>query len=184
MSTKRSRGAVVALGCGLAILWAFGRSPSSWPVKNAAPITRRVLFFGDSLVTGHGLDDPEASSIPAQVAAELGVDHEAYGVNGLTSVAALGELESLSLETELVVVSLGGNDLLTIANPAVDDVHSLVNAGTLQGDQDAGALVLFRTSFGAFENRDWFAMDIRDKEMWLTEVREGEERRGEEGSKE
>ena len=82
----------------------------------------------------------------------VGDDANALGNNNsMTQNSVTGLIDVTG--TDAIGISLGGNDLLTTANPAVDDVHSLVNAGTLQGDQDAGPLVLFRTSFGAFENR-------------------------------
>ncbi|GEM_PF-3550744 len=55
--------------------------------------------------------------------------------------------------TDAIGVSLGGNSFLTSTDSALDDVHTFENAGTLMGDQDAGPLVLFRNSFGSFENR-------------------------------
>jgi len=85
---------------------------------------RRILAFGDSLFAGYGLKPGE--SYPARLEAALrsrGVNARIAnaGVSGDTTAAALQRLEftlnSQQLPPELVLVCLGGNDLLRGLSP-------------------------------------------------------------------
>jgi acyl-CoA thioesterase-1 len=92
------------------------------PEQAAMPVAgpeRRILAFGDSLLTGHGLKDGE--SYPARLEAALrarGVNARMSnaGVSGNTSADGLQRLAfTLGSQTsppELVLISLGGNDML------------------------------------------------------------------------
>lgn len=55
--------------------------------------------------------------------------------------------------TDSVGISLGGNSVLDPSDEALDFVVSFTNGGTLQGDADAGPLVVFRVATPGFENR-------------------------------
>lgn len=85
----------------------------------------RILAFGDSLFAGYGVD--ERDSYPAQLEALLrGRGHNVRvinaGVSGDTSAAGLQRigfvLDSLDEKPDLVIVELGGNDLLRGLPPA------------------------------------------------------------------
>lgn len=85
---------------------------------------RRILAIGDSLFTGHGLDEGE--SYPAMLEAALrarGINARIAnaGVSGDTSGGGLDRLEftlnSQAEPPELVIVSLGGNDMLRSLPP-------------------------------------------------------------------
>ncbi len=80
---------------------------------------RPILAFGDSLLAGYGLDDGE--SYPARLEKALrarGVNAKIAnaGVSGDTTAAGLERLdftlESQAEKPELVLISLGGNDML------------------------------------------------------------------------
>lgn len=81
----------------------------------------RVLAFGDSLFVGYGLADPQAQSYPAQLEASLRADGRNVrvanaGVSGDTTAAGRQRLaftlDSQPSAPDLVLLELGGNDLL------------------------------------------------------------------------
>ena len=87
---------------------------SSAPVAAAAPIRPRIVFLGDSLTAGYGLDLEQ--SVPSLVQKQL--DAEGYtfevvnaGVSGDTSAGGLRRLEwSLDGDVRILVLELGAND--------------------------------------------------------------------------
>lgn len=93
---------------------------SSAPAAEVAGSARHILAFGDSLFAGYGLDSPD-QSYPGQLQAALrseGVDVRIAnaGVSGDTTAAGLQRLDftldSQSQTPDLVILELGGNDLL------------------------------------------------------------------------
>lgn len=86
---------------------------------------RPILAFGDSLLAGYGLKDGE--SYPARLEVALrarGVNAKVAnaGVSGDTTAAGLQRLDftlgSQTVKPQLVVISLGGNDMLRSLPPA------------------------------------------------------------------
>ena len=85
--------------------------PSIAPVASDRP---RIVFLGDSLTAGYGLEPPQA--VPALIQARL--KQEGYpfevvnaGVSGDTSAGGLSRLEwSLTGDVRILVVELGAND--------------------------------------------------------------------------
>ncbi|WP_404482319.1 arylesterase [Novosphingobium sp. BL-52-GroH] len=86
---------------------------------------RRILAFGDSLLAGYGLEDGE--SYPDRLEQALrarGVNAKIAnaGVSGDTTAAGLQRLDftlkSQPAKPELVIISLGGNDMLRSLPPA------------------------------------------------------------------
>ncbi|MFN6935510.1 MAG: arylesterase [Tsuneonella sp.] len=93
----------------------------------AAPVTPvsgpeiRILAFGDSLFAGYGLADPATQSYPARLEATLRADGRNVrianaGVSGDTTAAGRQRLaftlDSQAAKPDLVILELGGNDLL------------------------------------------------------------------------
>jgi len=76
----------------------------------------RVVFLGDSLTAGYGLDAEEAyPSLIHQRLREAGLDADVVnaGVSGDTSAGGLRRLDwSLDGDVKVLVVALGGNDAL------------------------------------------------------------------------
>ena len=121
-------------GCGLlavaVLLGACGRQPApaarpaaaaSAPAKAApAPVSApvasrpRIVFLGDSLTAGYGLEKSQA--VPALTQARLAKEGYPFevvnaGVSGDTSAGGLSRLEwSLSGDVRILVVELGAND--------------------------------------------------------------------------
>lgn len=86
---------------------------------------RPILAFGDSLLAGYGLEDGE--SYPDRLEQALrarGVNAKIAnaGVSGDTTAAGLQRLDftlkSQAVKPELVIISLGGNDMLRSLPPA------------------------------------------------------------------
>jgi acyl-CoA thioesterase I len=84
---------------------------NNWQIKkNGKP--EKLIFLGDSLTTGYGMDDPNLS-YPNQLAKMLNLSNTVYGYNGITTEKALEVIDSLKSEKPaMVIVTLGGNDLL------------------------------------------------------------------------
>lgn len=104
--------AAVLGGVGL-LLWLRPARVNTWEIRNLAAVRDGpVLCFGDSLVEGIGASSP-AASYPAMLGRELGCRVDARGVSGMTVSEGLAELrENPLVEGGLVVVTLGGNDIL------------------------------------------------------------------------
>jgi lysophospholipase L1-like esterase len=100
----------IGLMFGLASLTACGRKPAPKGLRVAAGAS--VLALGDSLTAGVGAA-PE-TSYPAVLAELSGWQVHNGGVSGDTSAQALARLPGLLDEHKpaLVIVSIGGNDLL------------------------------------------------------------------------
>ncbi len=101
---------VLLLGVGYFFLCSQPRV-NNWQIrKNGKP--EKLIFLGDSLTTGYGMDDPKLS-YPNQLAKMLNLPNTVYGFNGITTEKALEVIDSLKGEKPaLVIVTLGGNDLL------------------------------------------------------------------------
>lgn len=85
-----------------------------------------VLFYGDSLTAGYGLERPEEDAYPALVGAqirEVGVPVEVVnaGVSGETTAGGLGRIDWALRQTtpDVFVLALGANDGLRGVDPDV-----------------------------------------------------------------
>ncbi len=84
---------------------------NNWEIRKTEK-PEKLIFLGDSLTTGYGMDDPKLS-YPNQLAKMLNLPNTVYGFNGITTEKALEVIDSLKGEKPaLVIVTLGGNDLL------------------------------------------------------------------------
>ncbi|TGN19238.1 arylesterase [Leptospira idonii] len=93
----------------------------SAPVLSEEP---RIIFFGDSLTAGYGLNDYE-EAWPHLVTNRLKTEGHFYqitnaGVSGDTSTGGLGRLDwALSQRPSIFVLELGANDMLRGITPQV-----------------------------------------------------------------
>ncbi|MGZ3375050.1 MAG: arylesterase [Phenylobacterium sp.] len=107
-----SRRTLVATGLGTAVLAALPAHAAHGPV---------VTILGDSITAGYGL--PQAASLPIQLQAALekiGVPClvRGAGVSGDTTANGAGRMDfSIRADTQVVVVELGGNDILQGIDP-------------------------------------------------------------------
>jgi acyl-CoA thioesterase-1 len=112
---------LVAAGCGTPAADNGAAAPSEPPAESALPVepdsasaATRILFLGDSITAGLGVDQTEA--FPARVGMQL--KQEGYsvaiidaGVSGDTSTGGLNRLSwLLQNRVDILVLELGGND--------------------------------------------------------------------------
>lgn len=119
----------------------FLRGPDhDWPLVNARPVGRTVVAFGDSLTEGVGA--AAERSYPAQLAAMIHEPVINAGVRGDTAQQALKRLERdvLAHRPRLVLITLGGNDILRKL-PIEQTIESL--RAIFSAVQARGALVVY-----------------------------------------
>lgn len=86
------------------------------PLAHANDARGTILFLGDSLTAGYGLDDPIASSFPGvvqELLAEAGLNYRVVnaGLSGETSAGGLRRIDwILRQPVDVFVLELGGND--------------------------------------------------------------------------
>lgn len=160
------RFALVAL---LLALAACGGKPKESPLPSGA----KVLALGDSLTAPHGVQPQEAW--PALLAQKTGWQVINGGVSGNTSAQALERLPGLLEEhqPQLVLVSLGGNDMLRKQPQA----QTVANIGRMiDMSRAAGAKVVLLATpkpsiAGAVLNNlsppDFYAEVAKDKKLPL-----------------
>ncbi len=109
-------------GCGSAGSSSGGTLDAS--VKNQKPVGGTLVVFGDSLAVGTGAQQ-ESSKLASCLGGLLNwPDWSPYGRNGATSADGVRDLDGLlKLNPKIVVVSLGGNDVLrsTFGQPIAAD---------------------------------------------------------------
>jgi acyl-CoA thioesterase-1 len=104
-------------------LAAFAAALLAPRLATAGPREPVITLLGDSITAGYGL--PAADALPAQLSAalaKLGVHGQVRGagVSGDTTADGLARVDfSVRPDTDLVLVELGGNDLLQGVEPAV-----------------------------------------------------------------
>jgi len=95
-------------------------------LRAAAPAEPRTLvFFGDSLTAGYGLDDPSSESYPALIQKKIDAAHLRWrvvnaGLSGETTSAGARRVDwVLRQPVDLFVLALGGNDGLRGIEPRI-----------------------------------------------------------------
>ncbi len=122
VETPRSRrpSGFRGLGLLLAVSLLLGGLLVQAPASSAQPL--KLLTFGDSLIHGYGL--PAGETFPAQLQVALHAEGRDVtvingGNSGDTTAAGRARLEwALSGDPDLVLVTLGGNDMLRGLDPA------------------------------------------------------------------
>jgi acyl-CoA thioesterase-1 len=98
-------------------------------VSLGATEPRTILFFGDSITAGYGLDDPASQAYPAIIqqkitAAQLNWRVVNAGLSGETSSGGLRRVDwILKQPVEVFVLALGGNDGLRGTDPVVMEAN-------------------------------------------------------------
>ena len=96
----------------LLLLFAFF---AGFAVLRAAEV-KTVVFFGDSLTAGYGLDDPGVQAFPALIQQKIDAAHLPWravnaGLSGETTAGGLRRVEwILRQPVDIFVLELGGND--------------------------------------------------------------------------
>lgn len=118
-----SRDSRVGLGLLFVCLVCFVVSPLRSTAAETAAKT--IVFFGDSLTAGYGLDDPTTEAFPARIEqkvqqAHLGYRVVAAGLSGETSAGGLRRIDwILRQPVDVFVLALGANDGLRGIEPSV-----------------------------------------------------------------
>ncbi len=95
----------------------------------AAEAARTIVFFGDSLTAGYGLDDPASEAYPALIQQKLDAAGLPWrvvnaGLSGETSSGGLRRVDwILRQPMDIFVLALGGNDGLRGIEPAVTSAN-------------------------------------------------------------
>jgi len=139
---RRGAIAAAALLVVVAAVW-LARRPerlNAWPIRNLPVDAGPILCFGDSLVEGVGAS-AAGETYPAQLGVLLGRQVVAHGVGGMTTQDGRRRLdERPALRAPLVVVTLGGNDILR--RTALDE--TLANLEAIFTElQDRGCVVAY-----------------------------------------
>jgi acyl-CoA thioesterase-1 len=88
----------------------------SSPARAADPAPRTILFYGDSLTAGYGLDDPSTQAYPGLIAEKIAAAGLPYrvinaGLSGETSSGGLRRIDwVLRQPVDVFVLALGSND--------------------------------------------------------------------------
>lgn len=96
---------------------------------SAATGPKTIVFFGDSLTAGYGLEDPSSEGFPARIQEKLGGTESGYrvvnaGLSGETSAGGLRRVDwILRQPIDVFVLALGANDGLRGIEPAVTQVN-------------------------------------------------------------
>ena len=99
------------------VLTAFARVHSAEP--------RTLVFFGDSLTAGYGLDDPTAEAYPALIRQKIEAAHLPWrvvnaGLSGETTSGGARRIDwILRQPVDVFVLALGGNDGLRGIEPGI-----------------------------------------------------------------
>ena len=102
-----------------------GLLPGSAALPAAAPEPRPVVFFGDSLPAGDGLDDPATEAYPALIQRKIDAAHLPWhvvnaGLSGETTTAGARRIDwILRQPVDVFVLALGGNDGLRGIDPGI-----------------------------------------------------------------
>jgi len=86
---------------------------------------KKIIFFGDSLTAGYGLQSPATESFPGLLQQKInnaGFDYQIVnaGLSGDTTESALFRLENvLKNRAEIFFLALGANDILRSYQPSV-----------------------------------------------------------------
>jgi acyl-CoA thioesterase-1 len=140
----------------------------SFVVSLRAADTKTIVFFGDSLTFGYGLDDPAAEAYPALIQQKLAAAHLPWravnaGLSGETSAGGLRRVDwILRQRIDVFVLALGANDGLRGIEPAVTRANLEAILARVRAKYPAARLVvagmMMPPSMGADYARDFAAI--------------------------
>ncbi|NDY74350.1 arylesterase [Desulfobacter hydrogenophilus] len=117
----------------------FWVGEKAYEIKNIPITVSRVVCFGNSLTRGYGAT--QGMDYPARLEEMTGIEIINSGVSGNTTAAGLARLEDdvLTFEPDVVLITLGGNDLKN--RVSVDTARTNL-IRIIQRIQAAGAMVV------------------------------------------
>jgi len=101
---------------GFAALTAADTAPAVAPVAPSSTAPKTILFFGDSLTAGYGLDDASIEAFPGLIQKKVTAAGLSYrvvnaGLSGETTAGGLRRIDwILRTPVDVFVLELGGND--------------------------------------------------------------------------
>jgi len=112
-----------------------GASAEAGSGETKSKSTKTVLFFGDSLTAGYGLDDPSSDSYPSVIQEKIKAANLPYtvvnaGNSGETSAGGLGRIDwVLKQKVDVFVLELGANDGLRgiPVSETTKDLQAIIN---------------------------------------------------------
>jgi acyl-CoA thioesterase-1 len=104
-------------------------------LHGAEPASKTILFFGDSLTAGYGLDDPATQAFPGLIQQKITTGGLPYrvvnsGLSGETTAGGLRRIDwVLRSPVDILVLELGGNDGLRGLSPsfAAKNLQTLID---------------------------------------------------------
>jgi acyl-CoA thioesterase-1 len=135
----------------LFLLWlALGAAalPAADPPAAGPVAPRTIVFFGDSLTAGHGLEDPANEAFPALIRKKIEAAHLAWrvvnaGLSGETTSGGVRRVEwILRQPVDVFVLELGGNDGLRGIEPAVSRTNLQTIIDRVRARYPAAKIVL------------------------------------------
>lgn len=142
MSAQFSRLFLLWLALGAAAL------PAADPPAAGQVAPRTIVFFGDSLTAGHGLEDPANEAFPALIRKKIEAAHLAWrvvnaGLSGETTSGGVRRVEwILRQPVDVFVLELGGNDGLRGIEPAVSRTNLQTIVDRVRARYPAAKIVL------------------------------------------
>jgi len=117
----------------------FLGTESGYHIKNVPFEVSRIVCLGDSLTYGVGAS--KGLDFPSRLAEITGIEVINSGVSGNTTADALARLEAdvLEYEPDVVLITLGGNDLKNRVGEGTARANLLA---IIQGIQETGAMVI------------------------------------------
>lgn len=110
---------------------------SKQEIRNYPPKNQEVVAFGDSLIQGVGAT--HGNDFVSLVGRELGINITNKGVSGDTTVSALKRIdEVLTLDPGIVIVLLGGNDVLR----RIPKTETFTNLGKIIEELQSNGIVV------------------------------------------
>jgi acyl-CoA thioesterase-1 len=118
------------------------------PLLAGAVETKTLLFFGDSLTAGYGLEDPSTQAFPALIQKKIAATGLPWrvvnaGLSGETSAGGLRRVDwILRQRVEVFVLELGGNDGLRGLPPETTRANLQAIIDRVRGKYPAAKIVL------------------------------------------
>ncbi|HYP17642.1 MAG TPA: arylesterase [Opitutus sp.] len=130
--------------------------------------TKTIVFFGDSLTAGYGLDDPTSEAYPALIQAKIAAAQQPYrvvnaGLSGETSAGGLRRVDwILRQPVDIFVLALGANDGLRGIEPSVTKANLQATLDRVRAKNPATKILvagmMMPASLGAAYAREYTAV--------------------------
>lgn len=145
--------------------WTGGRTP----LPALDPAREIVVFFGDSITSGHGL--PLEVAFPHRVGEALGIPVRNAGISGDTTAGGVRRLGSdvLAHRPKLVVVELGANDVFR--RVPREQTYANVRAIVRRLREEGAGVVLVHIKMGSWggDALEGYREIARSEGAWLVE---------------